>query len=128
MLPRAFSMMSRVTWSMSCSRTKSGASSWMVTLFLLDQDVAVAVYRAPEAGFDDRCGVILDHDRRAWYLVAGAEHVPDIDAGLPPLAVEVRPVVVIHRAGGVRTSPVLALLERDALDLTAPYYPDIGYL
>src|SRR4051794_17600978 len=113
---------------MSCSRTKSGASSWMVTLFLLDQDVAVAVYRAPEAGFDDRSGVVLDHDCRARYLVAGAEHVPGIDAGLPPLAVKVRLVFVIHRAGRVRTGPALALLERDALDLTAPDYPDVGYL
>src|SRR5215203_244579 len=128
MLPRAFSMMSRVTWSMSCSRTKSGASSWMVTLFLLDQDVAVAIYRAPEAGFDNRRGVVLDHDCRARYLVAGAEHVPGVDRSLHPLTLEVHLIAVVHRAGGVRTGPVLALLARDALDLTAPDYPDVGYL
>src|SRR3990170_3004476 len=111
MFPRAFSMMSRVTRSMSCSRTKSGASSWMVTLFLLDQDVAVAVYRAPVAGLDDRRGVVLNHDRRSGYLVAGTEFVPGVDRGLHPLAVEVHLIVVVHRAGGICARPVLALLE-----------------
>src|SRR5919202_4369408 len=115
MFPRAFSMMSRVTWSMSCSRTKSGAASWMVTLFLLDPDVAVTVQRTSVARLDDRRGVVLNHDGGTRYLVAGAEPAPVVDCGLSPPAVEVHLVSMIYRDRGVRAGPILALLKGNAL-------------
>src|SRR3712207_4225480 len=97
MFPKAFSMMSRVTRSMSCSRTKSGrASSWIVILCPLDQDVAVAVDRTLISGLDDRRGIDLDHNGGSRDVVARAELVSRVDRGLHPLAVEVHVVAAIY--------------------------------
>src|ERR687897_2880925 len=93
----AFSMMSRVTWSMSCSRTKSGGACRTIYLCLLNQDVPEAVDRAPEARFDHRSGVVLDDDSRSRNSVAGSQTAALVDRGLHPLPVEIHPLVPEHR-------------------------------
>src|SRR4028119_1367933 len=125
MFLRAFSMMSSVTWSMSCSRTKSGSVPSLSTIFslrLLDQDVPEAVHSTPVARLDHGGRVVLHHHGRTRNLVTGPEPVPVQNGRLHP-SPEVRLLRPHHRAGGVATGPVRALGERDALDGAAPDDP-----
>src|SRR4028119_317433 len=125
----AFSMMSSVTWSMSCSRTKSGSvpSLSTISLSLLDQDVPEAVNGAPVARLDHGRRVVLHHHGRTSNLVAGPEPVPVQNGRLHP-SPEVRLLRPHHRAGGVATGPVRALGERDARDGAAPAGPHARHL
>src|SRR5215210_850310 len=108
---RAFSIMSRVTWSISCSRTKSGwsCSCNTILLCLLDQDVPETVDGARVARLDDRCGVVLYDDCGTRNGVSGSKLATDMDRGLGPPAVEVHLHGARDRARGILSCPVLAL-------------------
>src|SRR5918998_499710 len=125
----AFSMMSSVTWSMSCSRTKSGSapSRSTISLALLDQDVPEAVHGPPVARLDHGRRVVLHHHGRSRDLVAGPQPVPVQDGRLHPSA-EISLLRAHHRAGDVGPRPVLTFGERDALDGAAPDNPHGRYL
>src|SRR5918998_89685 len=120
----ALSMMSSVTWSISCSRTKSGSSPFCNTmrLRLLDQDIPETVHRAPVPGLDDGRRVVLDDYGGTCDLVARPELAPVQDRGVVPA-----PEVCLLRPhdgfGRVGAGAVLALGERDALDCAAPDDP-----
>src|ERR671926_322723 len=111
---RAFSMMSRVTWSMSCSRTKSGSACSTISLCLLDQDVPEAVHGARITWLDHRRSVVLHHDRWTGDRVSGPQFAAVVDRGLHPLAVEKHPLVARYRPGSVFTRSVLALQQAHA--------------
>src|SRR4028119_871359 len=125
----AFSMMSSVTWSKSCSRTKSGSvpSLSTISLSLLDQYVPKAVNGAPVARLDHGRRVVLHHHGRPHNLVARPQPVPVQDGRRDPCP-EVRLLRPHHRAGDVGPRAVLALGERYALDGAAPDDPDGRYL
>src|SRR5918998_1270243 len=123
----AFSMMSSVTLSMSCSRTKSGRapSCTTIALSLLDQDVPETVHGPLVSRLDHGGRVVLDDDGGTRDFVPRSQLVPVQDRGLDPTAEE-GPLGPDHRLGPVR--PVRTLGERHALDGAAPDDPDGRYL
>src|SRR5215212_7246899 len=125
---RAFSMMSRVTWSMSCSRTKSGSACRTISLCLLDQDVSEPVYSTSVARLYHRRGVVLHHDRGTRHDISGAQLTAVVDRRLHPSTVEKGLLVARDRARGVFHYPVLALQKAYALDRAESNDADRGDL
>src|SRR5919112_1204724 len=125
---RAFSIMSRVTLSMSCSLTKSGSVCSTICPRLLDQDVSETVHGAGVTRLQDRRGVVLHHDGGTGDHVSGSQPGPVVDRGVKPPAVEVDPILTRDRARGVLACLGLALQKAHALDGSTPYDPYGGHL
>src|SRR5215217_3391028 len=85
---RAFSMMSRVTLSMSCSLTKSGSACGTISLRLLDQDVPETVHGTSVTRLYHRRGVVLHDYSGTGDHVSGPQLRTVVDRGLHPSAVE----------------------------------------
>src|SRR5919107_5433994 len=117
---RAFSMMSSVTLSMSCSRTKSGSACSTISLCLLDQDVPETVHGTGVTRLDHRRGVVLHDDGGTGDRVSGPQFAAVVDRGLHPLAVEEDPLAARDGARGVFPFTVLALQKANALYGAAP--------